>query len=68
MNLQVMLVKKVHREINNLKNVDCQKAFIKETGDTHDFSVCLNSCDSVMSNSEKRNKCLNAHIKKSFKK
>ena len=68
MNLQVMPIKKVKREIYNLKNFDCQKAFKKQTEDTHEFSACLNSSDSVMLKSDKWIKCLDAHIKKSFKK
>ena len=50
MNLKVVPVKHVKREIYNLKNVQDQFRFKKSTEDTQDFYASLNISDSVVLN------------------
>ena len=65
-NLKVLPVKQVKREIYNLKNENCQIIFKKLTDGTKEFAACLNSGYNVISKCEKWKKCLDKHIKKAF--
>ena len=67
-NLKVVPVKIVAKEMYNLKNLECQVKFKKLTEDTQDFSKVLNTSESVVLKCEKWKKTLDLHIKRAFKK
>ena len=68
MNLMVVPVKQIKRELYNLKNVEGQIKFKQITDEAPDFFTCLNTSDSVVTKSEKWKKCLDLHIRKAFRK
>ena len=55
------------REIFNLKNLTCQISFKKSTDKTYDFSSCFQGNESLSVKCGKWRKCLDLHIKKSFR-
>ena len=68
MNLMVLPVKQIKRELFNLKNVEGQIKFTQITDEAPDFYTWVNTSDSVVTKSEKWKKCLDLHIKKAFRK
>ena len=68
MNIHVIPHREEKREIYNLKNVKCQKAFKIGTEKAQEFSSCLKGRTSISAKCDQWRHTLDSHIRKTFRK